>query len=108
MKLSELMEQLTELRCGQPDDYDPEIRLAHQPHYPFEYTLADAAAHDPSEGEDDWGNDPELTTDSERGQARHDHAQWKLNNPAVIYLIEGAQIGYLSGAAATAIGWGGR
>ena len=57
-------------------DPDAEVRLAHQPSWPLEYALREVA---------------EVLVD-------HD-------GPAVVYLVEGAQLGYLPEEAADTIGW---
>lgn len=63
------------------EDYDEDtpVRFAHQPSWPFEYTIADVVTTDAAvEGE-----------------------------PAepVVWLAEGTQVGYLPGHAAEALGW---
>ena len=101
MKIAELIERLTELAEDFPD---AEVRLAIQPSWPFEYSienvvgpyeLGEAAReraldrgreYDPEDVDDD----PEDVDDEE---------------PLVVYLAEGGQLGYLSGAAKTAA-WG--
>jgi hypothetical protein len=81
MKVADLIEMLEDL----PEDV--EVRFAHQPNYPFEYSVAcavlvDYAEHDPNEdGEDDVQAEP------------------------VVYLVEGTQLGYLPGVACREIGW---
>lgn len=56
---------------------DIEVRLAHQPSYPFEYTTRDAVLVEPL----------------------------KDNEEPIIYIVEGAQIGYLPAHVAEEIGW---
>jgi hypothetical protein len=70
--------ELAELLEGM--DPDAEVRLAHQPRWAFEYSVAavEQVEPDPNEGPD----------------------------RPVVYLAEGAQLGYLPGAAADALGWG--
>ena len=58
-----------------------EIRFAHQPSWPFEYAIADIHVHEVAEEDCD-----------EEG--------------AVVYLVEGNQVGYLPGVVRDAIGWG--
>ena len=65
--------------------YDPTtpVRLASQPAWPFEHTLG-AVVHTPDDAEGD-GTEPTETP--------------------VVWIAEGEQVGYLPGAAASALGW---
>jgi hypothetical protein len=69
--VAELLDQLADLDPNAP------VRLAQQPAWPFEWTLAGVV------GVDDLAED---------GQ--------------VVYLVEGDQLGYLPDAAAELLGWG--
>ncbi len=60
---------------------DAEVRLAHQPSWPFEDEI-DAF-------------NPVVVADDDRTE----------ENTAVVYLVEGSQLGYLPGAAKEACGW---
>ena len=60
-------------------DYDTEIRCAHQPSWPFEYSIADVHIHEMAC--EDGEVDP------------------------IVYLVEGQQIGYLPGLVKDQIGW---
>ena len=71
MKVSELLEFL------EAQDPNAEVRIAHQPNWPFEYSIGELADAE----EDDDGND------------------------TPVYIAEGRQLGYLPGAAAEALGW---
>lgn len=80
--VEELMDRLSEMPPG------AEVRLAHQPSWPFEYSVdgwSPVVAVDPSE--DDGEGPP-----AEAGET-------------VVYIVEGSQIGYLPGAAQAACGW---
>lgn len=76
MTVGELMELLESFSP------DAEIRLASQPSWPMEYSLATVGSID-ADDEDEDGEDGE-----------------------VVYLAEGTQIGYLPGAVASQLGWG--
>jgi len=86
MNLRELIDSLTDLAAEHGDNV--EVRLAHQPAYPFEYSLETIAAVDlaaDEEGDDDEGAEP--------------------GDAVIVYLGEGQQLGYLSGHAAAELGW---
>ena len=70
MRVSELIEELQAIQDSLPDE-DPEIRLAMQPRWAFEYSIHSVACLEDSEGEE----------------------------APVVYLSEGVQLGYLPGAA---------
>ena len=70
--VEELMDRLSEMPP------EAEVRLAHQPGWPFEY------------GIDAW-NPAVVAKDGD--------------NQDIVYLVEGGQIGYLPGSAAEEIGW---
>jgi hypothetical protein len=69
MTVAELAETLTDL------DPEAEVRLAHQPRWAFEYSLAAV-----------------------------EQVDTEAAGP-VVYLAEGSQLGYLPGEAAEALGW---
>lgn len=84
MQVAELIEAL--------EDFDPdtEVRLAIQPSYPFQHTIAEVVEVDLSEG----GEDEDDDDDGETG--------------IVVYIAEGGQLysaPYLPGAASEELGW---
>lgn len=87
MNIRDLIESLEAIADEHGDDV--QVRLAHQPSWPFEYALHAVVATG-NDG-DDTGDDDEPADDDAR---------------PVAYLVEGEQLGYLPGAAAQAIGWG--
>jgi hypothetical protein len=84
MKVADLMEMLE----GLPEDAD--VRFAHQPSYPFEYSIRDVVMVD-------LAADPYV----------EDRDMREPPADPVVYLVEGAQVGYLPGIAAREIGWRG-
>lgn len=70
MRLSELIEQLVDIQDRLQGE-DPEVRLAMQPQWAFEYSICSVTCLEDSEGEE----------------------------APVVYLSEGVQLGYLPGAA---------
>jgi hypothetical protein len=70
------VEELMDRLAEMPED--AEVWLAHQPSWPFEYGI-------------DAFNPVVVAKDND--------------NEDVVYLVEGGQIGYLSGSAAEVIGW---
>lgn len=79
MQVADLLEILEDL------DPDTEIRIASQPQWPFEYSLADAVEVYPDD-------DPDNDTVFAEGES-------------VLYLVEGRQLGYLPGVVKGEIGW---
>ena len=75
MRLSELLETLQMIADDYPDE-DPEVRLAMQPRWAFEYSIHSVT--------------PVSVEDPKRATP-------------VVYLSEGAQLGYLPGAAKDAV-----
>ena len=75
------------------EDYDEnaEVRIAHQPRWPFEYSIGDVVAC-AGGGEDDDDIDDESTAASD-------------DAPPVVYIGEGDQLGYLPGSACRELGW---
>lgn len=89
-------------------DEDAEVRIAHQPHWPFEYSIRQVVAvgtndEDIEEIEDHLGSG-ELTAE-EKEEARSEMDRLAQNNVQIVYIGEGSQIGYLPGAACEALGW---
>ena len=72
MTLAELIDNLERVRDENGDE-DIEVRLAHQPSWPFEYSI-------------------------------DRYADWPVVD-GVLYIPEGAQIGYLPGEVKAEIGW---
>ena len=58
-------------------DGDMEVRIAEQPNWPFEYSIAGIAEFNPNE--DDWDDEDE-----------------EENNKSFVYIVEGRQLGYIS------------
>lgn len=77
MNVGKLMEFLKDL----PED--AEVRIAQQPSYPFEYSVADVVIIGGPLGANEDGEDDE----------------------PVVYLTEGSQLGYLPGKVSREIGW---
>ncbi len=71
-------------------DDDAEVRVAHEPSWPFEYDIARVVAVQP---DDDAANPVHRAIDDEG------------NCATVIYLVEGCQLGYLPEQVAIEIGW---
>lgn len=80
MRLSELIALLQDIQDAYPDR-DPEVRLAMQPQWPFEYSIRSVTCFEDSEGEE-----------APEGE-----------DAPVVYLSEGVQLGYLPGAAKDAV-----
>ena len=76
MRLSELLETLQSIADDHPDQ-DPEVRLAMQPRWAFEYSIYSVAS---------------VPLEDDRGE-----------EAPVVYLSEGAQLGYLPGEARDAV-----
>ena len=81
MTVGELKEMLEDL------DDDMEVRLAHQPSWPFEYSISNGQVVDVNEPDED-------DEEAEEKEPRE-----------ILYLIEGSQLGYLPGIVSQAIGW---
>lgn len=76
MRIQDLIEQLQDLANEHGEDI--EVRLAHQPQWAFEFSIGEVAVVEAEDSEDEG---------------------------AVVYIGEGEQLGYLSGAGAVALGW---
>lgn len=92
MTVGELKELLEDL----PDN--AEVRLAHQPRWPFELSVGkcayvendeDAEMEKPEDAEDDEDDDPPQFD----------------GNPGIFYIGDGGQVGYLPGNVASELGW---
>lgn len=77
MTVAELLEELAEM------DPDAEVRLAVQPRWAFEYSIAAVVEVPAVENESVPGNE----------------------RPPIVYLGEGAQLGYLPGYVREELGW---
>jgi hypothetical protein len=92
MTIRELIDELEDLREDLGDD--TEVRIAQQPSWPFAYSIGEIAATD-SVDVGDKDEDGIAATEADAA-------------PAVIYIGEGRQLGYLDSAGADALGWGRR
>lgn len=88
MTIRELIDELEDLASEHGDDV--EVRLAQQPRWAFEYAVG-AVASVLDDTDDDHDGEPSV---GER------------STTSVVYIGEGQQLGYLSGAASRALGWG--
>lgn len=104
-------------------DENAEVRLAHQPHWPFEYSVGEviwSGDHDPRDEydilRDDDGWHIEDTTEGEQLEGPFETvelAEEKLNEmlssaeptPNVAYIAEAGQLDYLPGWASRTLGW---
>ena len=97
MTLSELIEQLEDLQTGLGDDVDPEVRLAHQPRWAFEYEISGEVlvGKSPERTEPPVGFSEDKAVEVEDGD----------QDGTISYIGEGTQLGYLSGVASKELGW---
>lgn len=84
MTLSELMQELEWIQESLPDDSDPEVLIAEQPNWPFEYSLAGVVLIDENTTDED--DDP-------------------ISAEPVVFLGEGSQLAYLRTGVADIV-WG--
>jgi hypothetical protein len=109
MTLRRLIEALEDLAAEHGDN--AEVRLAFQPSWPFEHSIGEIAANadeDADDEPDDMDDDAGPEDDDE--PEHEDYPGQRVvgpetGKPAVIYIGEGAQIGYLPGNASRALGW---
>jgi hypothetical protein len=80
MTVQELIEMLEDMPA------EAEVRLAVQPSWPLEYSIGRVVGPDEIEDAAEEGGDADMAT-------------------RVVYMAEGAQLGYLPGAASNALGW---
>ena len=85
MKATQLMEEL-EWAIERNGGADVEVRMAQQPRWAFEYSIADAVVVENKDGEE--------VRDSVVGEKE-----------VIVYLSEGSQIGYLPQNASDELGW---
>lgn len=86
MRIEELIEELQDLAEQYPD---AEVRIAHQPSWPLQYTISEVVASEGNYDEED-GYDEEQTEDD------------------VIYIAEGSQVRdnpYLPSSVSYELGW---
>lgn len=79
MTIQELIESLQAMIENGEADAETEVRIAHQPSYPFELSIQGVEAADLSE-------DPD-------------------NRNVIVYIAEGSQLGYLPGVVSNYLGW---
>lgn len=113
MNIIELMEKLEDVRRDYGDDVT--IRIAMQPHWPFEYSVGTVEINDPSqlleavEDEDGWHviapDGAEVAGPLTREEAFGKIDGTTIEGERVLYISEGSQIGYLPGDARMVLGW---
>ena len=97
MKVSELLELLEDM----PED--AEVRLAHQPSWPFEYSIDQVVEVD---GKSDHCTECGYQWPVHAEKGCDETEPDDTDEPSIVYLAEGEQLGYLSGFATEAVGWG--
>jgi hypothetical protein len=103
--ISGLIETLEEIR---EEHGEVEVRLAHQPSWPLSFALGEVAAVDEAAPDGDEDDEPEDLSEDYPGQriVGPDHDTRGSEGPrVVVYLGEGGDQEYLSGAASRALGW---
>lgn len=104
MTLSELIEHLSMLAEGHDFD-EVEVKLAHQPRWPFELSIGEPVLHDPlEEWEEEYGTDAPAEDDPDRETWLADRAIAE-SKPKTIYIPEGECQQYLAGGVAALLGW---
>lgn len=102
MNITDLIDELQELLDYGELSPDAEVRLAVQPSYPFEHSLASVAV--PTADCEECGVEPgclhEDGCPEGPGLVGGD-----LEPSEVVYLGEGGQLGYLPGVVSGALGW---
>lgn len=93
MTIQELIDRLEELK--EDVGGDVEVRLAHQPQWPFEYSIGDVIAIEKDEAADADPDDDGYDESADQEET-------------IVYIAESSQIGYLSGHATNELGWGRR
>jgi len=99
MTVQELIDLLEDM------DREAEVRIADQPNWPFEYEIDAVAEVDGLTCEEcgcPWDEHPELDDDEGCDMTPTDD---EAEPSPIVYLATGQQLGYLSGAAATVLGW---
>ena len=83
---------------------DPEVLLAMQPSWPFEYQLGGPVLHDPMvEWDDEYGSEP--AADDPDRQAWLDDRALAQAKPKTLFLHEAGGQQYLRGGVSTLLGW---
>ena len=104
MTLSELIEHLSMLAEGLDFD-EVEVKLAHQPRWPFELSIGEPVLHDPlEEWEEEYGADEAAADDPDRVAWLADRTIAE-GKPKTIFIPEGGRQEYLRGGVATLLGW---
>jgi hypothetical protein len=112
MQLSDLIEALIiEARDlnpgwepGDPMANNPEVLLAHQPSWPFEFSISKVVLHDPMKAwDEEYG--PEPAHDDPDHEAWLADRQQEETKGKTIYIAEGGNQQYLAGGVATLLGW---
>lgn len=102
MTLSELIEHLSMLAEGHDFD-EVEVKLAHQPRWPFEQSIGEPVLHDPLA---EWEEENALTSSDDP-----DYEAWQADRaiaagkPKTIFIPEGGSREYLRGSVAKLLGW---
>ena len=103
MTLSELIEHLSMLAEGLDFD-EVEVKLAHQPGYPFELSIGEPVLLDPLA---EWEEENALTSSDDP-----DYEDWLADRaiaegkPKTIFIPEGGRQEYLRGGVAKLLEWG--
>lgn len=112
MTLSELIEGLVDQarqlnpdwELGDPMGNDPDVKLAHQPSWPFEFDIDGIHLHDPMVAwDEEYG--PEPAHDDPDREAWLADRQQEETKGKTIYIAEGGNQQYLAGGVATLLGW---
>lgn len=97
MTVSELLTLLAELVESGEVEEDSEVRIAHQPHWPLEYSVQKLSVQ--RSGQEDIDEIKELMATTPREDWPHDaHEQLQQlrEQQAVVWIVEGSQLGYAS------------
>lgn len=104
MNVAELLEKLEDM------DPESEVRFAYQPSYPLVSEVGDVV--------EDYGHEHDFVLEDGTWYCLADEdcdvssetvappEQSNPDEPPVVYIGEGSQIGYLDGSARNALGWG--
>lgn len=92
-------------------DDDFEVRLAHQPSWPFEYSIAEVVVMESDRDQIDeieqaLTRDADDLTDDDKCSMQQQISELEDENVTVVYIAEGSQIGYLPGHVTRELGWG--
>jgi len=108
MTLSELIAQLQEI-ADQHEDIDPEVKIAHQPNWPLEFSISGVLAFNTKlEAITELKEileDPELEAD-EREHLTSELAALEAEPEMMVFLSEGfSGNGYLTSGVSAELGW---